>query len=467
MIDTMPNRTATSTPSPNLLYLTWGEVIVYDGLFNNQVLEQLKQIRGQNPTLPMHLLSGLPLGNRYVIKRPANFYRELDKIRAQLSAANIDFGYRWIPAIARWFHSQPYQLPLYTLGQERYLATLVRRRGINLIHCRSYHATRLALLAKKRHQLSCQVIFDTRGMFPEEAVLANYFDTASAAYRRWKAEEQWLLDEADAIVNVSATFTDYIATRTQNPKIYTIGTSTNLDLFQPNRKSRQTQRQALQISDTTKVLIYVGSLGTKHGWHNITNLLAVYQVFRQHFPQSKLLIITRSPQPPLQAALHQAGYTEAAYIIASANSPQETSNYLQAGDYAALTYYNVENPLEKQVGKTVIASKSGEYLGMGLPMIVNRTAGAAAQLVADEGIGAVYTGGDEATIGAVIEQIEANYADVSAHCIAVAKAHFSAAGNACKYLALYHTLLEGTPTDGQDKQGRDTHKDLRKEVGGY
>jgi len=436
---------ALSPATPNLLYLTWGEVIVYDGLFNNQVLEQLKQIRRQDKQLPMRLLTGIPLGNRYLVKGGWRFYREIAKIRQQLNAAQIDFGYRWLPAVARWFHSQPYQFPFYSVGQLGFLAGLVKRQGINLIHCRSYHATRIALLARGFYGLPVKVIFDTRGMFPEEAVLAGYFPAASPAYQRWKVIEQHLLDGADAIVNVSATFTEYIQTLTTNPQVQTISTSTNLELFRPNPVARASQRATLGFTPQDKVLLYVGSLGTKRGWHNLANLLAVYQVFQGEFPQSKLLIVTRSPHAPLQEALQQAGYQPADYRLVAAASPQETSDYAQAGDYAALSYYDVDSPLEQQVGRTVIASKSGEYLGIGLPMIVNQTAGAAAQLVAAEGVGCVYLGGQEGAIRASLRQLEANYAAVQAKAVAVAQAHFSAAGNAHKYLALYAQLL-ATPS---------------------
>lgn len=427
--------------SPNMLYLTWGEVIVFDGLFNNQVLEQLKQIRQLASTMPIHLLSGMPLGNRYWVKNRAAFYAELAKIRAQLAALQISFEHRWIPAIARWFHSQPYQLPFYTVGQMSYLAKLVEQRQINLVHCRSYHATRLALLTRLRHQLSYKVIFDARGMFPEEAVLAHYFMEESPAYRRWKAIEHMLLDQADAVVAVSATFADYLRGLTRNPQIHTIATSTNLELFRPNAELRRNQRQLLQFTAADKVLIYVGSLGTKHGWHNLANLIAVDRVFRSEFSPTKLLIVTRSPHAPLRAALQQAGYQPDDYRLVTANSPAETSAYIQAGDYAALSYYDVESRLEQQVGQTVIASKSGEYLGVGLPMIVNRTAGAAAQLVSQTGVGCVYQSGDEASIREPLRQIDAHYAEIQRKAIAVAHEHFSAAGNAAKYIALYQQLL--------------------------
>lgn len=427
--------------APNLLYLTWGEVIVNDGLFANQVLELLKQIRLQDATLPMRLLSGIPLVNRYLVKAYRYFYAELTRVRSQLAEVQIGFAYRLLPVLARWFHSQPYQLPFYSFGQLHYLAKLARTQGVNLVHCRSYHATRLALLARTRYHLPYKVIFDTRGMFPEEAVLANYFSATSPAYRRWKALEQNLLQAADAVVNVSATFTQYISTLTTNPHLYTISTSTNLDLFQPNQTVRQSQRQLLQFAPQAKVLLYVGSLGTKRRWHNIDNLIALYRIFQAEFSQSKLLIVTRSPHEPLAEALHQAGYQPDDYRLVAANSPQETSNYAQAADYAALSYYDVDSPLETQVGRTVIASKSGEYLGVGLPMLVNRTAGAAAQLVAAEGVGCVYTGGNEEAIREPLRQIEANYTAVQAKAVAVAHLHFDAASNARKYLALYQDLL--------------------------
>ncbi len=427
--------------SPNMLYLTWGEVIVFDGLFSNQVLEQLKQMRQLADALPMRLLSGIPLGNRYLLKQRAPFYAELAKIRAHLTAAQIGFVYRWIPAIARWFHSQPYQFPLYTVGQLGYLAQMTQSQRINILHCRSYHATRLALLARARYRLPYKVIFDARGMFPEEAVLANYFTEASPAYRRWKTVEQTLLDQADAVVTVSATFTEYLRSLTHNPQIHTIATSANLELFRPNAELRRSQRQLLQFTDADKVLLYVGSLGTKRGWHNLANLIAVDRVFRSEFSSTKLLIVTRSPHTPLREALHQAGYQPDDYRLVAANSPTETSEYIQAGDYAALTYYDVESPLERQVGQTVIASKSGEYLGVGLPMIVNRTAGAAAQLVSQEGVGCAYQGGDEASIREPLRWIDAHYTAVQQKAIAVAQEHFSASGNAARYLALYRELL--------------------------
>jgi hypothetical protein len=288
---------------------------VQDGIFDNQVVEQIKLLRQVDPTLSLALLSGMPLVNRPLLKTRQLFYRDLQRIESQLAAAQIAFDYRWIPAVARWFHSQPYHFPFYSLGQLHYLRQIIITREIKIVHCRGYHAARVALLAKERYHLCCAVLFDTRGIFPEEGVFAGHFTQDSPAYRSWKQLEKWLLDRADAVVNVSDTFTTHVRSLTANESIATIYTSANLDLFQ--RKAppsvigpaaqlgpdeRLTVRQRLGIDNETKVLVYSGSIGINQGWHRVNNLVALYQAFQQTFAQTKLLIITRSAHAALRSA---------------------------------------------------------------------------------------------------------------------------------------------------------------------
>lgn len=438
--------------SLHVLYLTWGEVVVHNGIFDNQVLEQLKLLQKVDPTLSLMLCSGMPLVNQPLLKRSQAFYQDLQRIKSQLHAVDIQFVFRWIPAVARWFHSQPHHFRFYTIGQLHYLSRLVAANDIDIIHCRGYHATRLALLAKECYQLTAAVIFDTRGLFPEEGVFAGHFAQESQAYARWKREEKWLLDRADAVVNVSDTFTTHVRTLTDNPRVETIYTSVNLDLFQrPTTVAEiadtagtipqeRNGRQQLGIDNETRVLVYLGSIGIDHGWHRLDNLIALYQAFRQAFPKTKLLIITRSAHAALRAVLEQIYADDKEYLLVAGNSPQETAGYLQAADYAALPYRAVNSPLEELIGYTMVASKTGEYFGLGLPLLVNRAVGAASQLVAKHKIGCVYTAGEEAALIEPLRQFDADHATASARAVRVAHDYFSAIGNAKRYLALYQQL---------------------------
>jgi hypothetical protein len=267
--------------------------------------------------------------------------------------------------------------------------------------------------------------------------------------------EKWLLDRADAVVNVSDTFTTHVRTLTANEPIATIYTSANLDLFQ--RKvpppvigpaaqlgpdEQLTVRQRLGIGDETKVLVYSGSIGINQGWHRVNNLVALYQAFQQTFAQAKLLIITRSPHAPLCSALDSIPAIQSQYLLVAGNSPQETAAYLQAADYAALPYREVGSPIEERIGYTMVASKTGEYFAVGLPLLVNRAVGAATKLVEDHGIGCAYTAGEEIAMIEPLRTLDANYGVISERAVDIAHTYFSAAGNAKKYLALYRQLYD-------------------------
>ncbi len=433
---------STKKAEKNVLYLTWGETIGRNGIFDNQVLELLKQLVKTDDTLRLTLLSGIPFINQRLLSDRKQFFTEMEAIERQLNDNRIDFAYRWIPAVARWFHSQPYQFPFYSVGQQQFLFTFLTSRNIQTIHCRGYHATRLALLTRKKYGENWQIIFDTRGLFPEEGVYAGHFSAQSNAYRVWKKVERHLLDEADAIVNVSTTFSTYIRTITSNASIHTIHTTTNLAIFSGKSAERESVRQSLKIPDGTKVLVYLGSIGADQGWHRIASLIALFQAFQQTFPEALLLIITRSAQEQLRAELDQNEATRNRYQIVAGRTPLETASYLAAGDCGALPYRPVNTKIEQQIGYTMIASKTGEYLAAGLPLLVNRAIGAASELAEERGLGCTYSIGNEQTISQQLRELLLNETAVRQRAIEAAEALFSTQGNAIRYLKLYEQLSQ-------------------------
>jgi len=428
----------------NVLYLTWGEVPIRDGIYENQVLGQLLEIKRADPAIDLALLAGIPLINRYTTIERGAYRAGINKIKEPLAAAEIAFSTRWIGAVAKWFHAKRHHFPFFYLGQRRFLQKFIQQKGFDVIHCRGYHSAHLALLTKEKYNLDFRVLFDTRGLFPEEGLLASYYARGSQDYAKWKEVEQKILDQSDAVVNVSETFTTHINSLTKNRAVHTIHTSTDIALFQPaQQETRQSIRAEYGISESEKVLIYVGSLGIDVSWHSLSNLIDIYQPFRQAFKQTKLCIVTRSPHAPIRVALEKAGLWDESILLA-ANSRQETSHFLQMADYGALSYYTIEDEIERLVGYTVIASKTGEYLAMGLPMIVTQAVGAAAKLVADHGVGCTYVAGDEASITEQLLAIDGNYAAIRQRCIELAHRYFSAARNAQSYIEIYRSL-KGQP----------------------
>lgn len=431
-------------PTPTILYLTWGEVPIQDGIYENQVIGQLIEIKRQEPETNISLLAGIPLVNRYTtIDREAHS-AGINQIKDQLAESQIPFSTRWIWAVAKWFHSKRYHFPFYHFGQLQFLRQRIKQNQIDIIHCRGYHAAYVALRTKERYGLAVNIIFDTRGLFPEEGLLANHYQRSSKDYAKWKAVEQYVLTQSSAVVNVSKTFTEQIRTRTENRSLHTIHTSTELSLFYPaSEQARQQIRSELQIAADEKVLIYVGSLSVDANWHRLSNLIDVYRTFRATFGPSKLFIVTRSDHAGIRAELENEelwGET----ILQAADSRQETGQLLRAADYGALAYYSVTDEIEQMVGHTVIASKTGEYLATGLPMLVNQSVGAAAQMVNEYQLGCTYKTGNEAAIETQLRAIDSDYEAVRQRCIATAQNYFSAATNAQRYTELYTALHQAT-----------------------
>jgi len=428
---------------PNILYLTWGEVPIKDGIYENQVLGQLLEIKRTEPRINFSLLAGIPIINRYTTIERAAYQAGIKKIEQQLGVEEIPFSTRWIGAMAKWFHAKRVHFPFFQLGQLRFLQRFIQQREIDVVHCRGYHAAYVALRTKDMYKLDFRMLFDTRGLFPEEGLLANYYARGSKDYANWKRVEQEILDQADAVVNVSQTFTEHIRSLTKNRVIHTVHTSTDLALFQPAQTAqRQSIRAEYGIAHHDRILIYVGSLGVDVSWHTLSNLVDAYRAFQQTYTHTKLFIVTRSPHAPIRTELEKTGLWDET-ILHAAHSRTETCKFLQAADYGALCYYTVVDEIEQLVGYTVIASKTGEYLATGLPMIVNRSVGAAAKMIDEHGIGCTYEVGNEWSIVEKLREIDGNYEVISQRCVEIAKQTFSAAKNAERYIGLYKSLHEG------------------------
>jgi len=158
-----------------ILYITWGEVIVRNGIFRNQVVEQLKLTKRSSETFEVHLLSGMPLVNMKLLRKPMDFLKDVEAFRKKLTGEGIRFSVRMIPAVSAWFYAKKWQFPFYQLFNMGFLKRYVVKYNIEIIHCRSYQATYFALLVRDKYRLSYKVIFDTRGLFPEEGLIKHAY----------------------------------------------------------------------------------------------------------------------------------------------------------------------------------------------------------------------------------------------------------------------------------------------------
>lgn len=421
----------------NILYLTWCENIVDYGIFESQVFRKLECLSKDSP-FRYFVLSGIPVGKKYVSAR-SSYRQKLRDIKERFASLGMLFDYRNIIKISPHFHAPWWALWSLHLPHLFFFKGYIEEHQIDIVHCRSYHSALLALLTRAVFRKKYKVLFDTRGLVAEEGVLIGAYSEGSLSYRFWRFIEKRLLDSSDAVVNVSDNFTEHVRRLSSNRNMHTICTGVDSAVFVPDGEKRSAAGRQLALADAVKVLVYAGSLGEK-GWHSPALLAEVYCAFRSCFPETRLLIISTSDPRVIAAGLQQQGLQEHEFLIVAGHSLADVSYYLQRGDYAVFSYRGINGRIEEAISRTVIAIKTGEYLACGLPLIVNRNAGAAADLVEKNGVGVVFTPGDAAAIVAGVASIEREYAAVARKCREVALEYFDYEKNSQKYREIYRAL---------------------------
>lgn len=444
-------RFETSHLKLSLLYSVWWEGITSGGYFSNQVLEQLKMIKKSDPEIQVYLLIGGPFFKawlrdalldmrlaRYFIRNPVKNRVDITQMKKDLAGAGIKLITRESILFPN-LHLRFLSLCLFPVWHLVFLKSLIRTYRIDVLHCRSYSATLVALLTKKIFGLKQKVLFDTRGLVPEEGVMLGVFTEKGLSYRAWKWVERWMLDSADAIVNVSDTFSEHISKITSNPNIFTIFTSVRTSAFRNDEKETESLHERL-TSDRGRVLVYLGSLH-KERWHSVENLAKIYKVFRDIFQPSKLLIVSETDHSYIEATLKEYGIRPEEFIIVKSENVQQTATFLRLAHFAALPFKRISTPQEALIGFTMMASKTGEYLAAGLPIICHDQVGGAKRVITEHGLGCVYSEAeDPEALKIKVREIDENYALVRGKCIQFSYS-FDTLANAHKYARVYDIML--------------------------
>jgi|GEM_PF-938659 glycosyltransferase involved in cell wall biosynthesis len=433
----------------NILYVTWWEGMILNGIYRNQVIGQLKAIKKAEPRANVCLLIGGPFLRlavrellieipllRRILKSNARNKTDTDLLEKDLKGSGIGLVTREtiiFPSI----YLNATLLLFFPAFHLHFFKRLSQRREINLVHCRSYSAALIALLTKTVFRLPYKVLFDTRGLVPEEGVLRDAFPVSSLSYRLWKRVEKWLLNGADAIVNVSETFSEHIAGITANKNIFTIYTSVDTSAFLGNTDGLADLEQELNLQDK-KVLVFMGSISEK-GWYTVTDIVSFYSIFREVFASAKLLIISPSFRSTVLRLMDECGMSPADYVLTETKTNTETARHLKLAHYALLPFRQTPDSVDALIGRTVITSKIGEYLASGLPVICDGKLGGARRIIAENGLGCIYDG-DRKDLARKIRNIEHNYDRIRNECRNFST-HFDVHENARKYSSVYRRML--------------------------
>lgn len=286
---------------------------------------------------------------------------------AKIKAICRDAGITWRPVTYR--KRPPIISPLDNLMRLKRLAVREHRRNpFHIIHCRSYIPGVVGAHLKGRY--GTRFLFDMRGFWPDERVDGRLWPQNKALYRQIyryvKKLETKLLRTADHIISLTEAgkreLLSWPAMERRAVPVTVIPCCTDFDAFKiPTTPERLRARAELGIQQTTKIVSYLGSVGT---WYMLDEMLDFFAEFSKRESDSKFLFITQDSPQTIEAAA-QARRIPAGNILVRAATRDQVPQLMAAADIGLFFIKPAYSKLASS------PTKLGEMLAMGLPVVTN------------------------------------------------------------------------------------------------
>jgi glycosyltransferase involved in cell wall biosynthesis len=317
---------------------------------------------------------------------------------------------------------------------------LALRRRPRIVHARSYLPAAVSDVIASVVP-GARLLFDCRGMLGDEYVDAGHWRTDGVNYRLLKAFERRLFRRTDGMVVLTEALRRWLGERSvlgARTEVAVIPCCVDTDRFHPDADARVRTRAALGVGDRL-VVVYSGSLGTWYLEPEMSRFVAELKRLR---PDTLFLALTRSDASSLQRAMRSAGVADADVRVMPV-APAEMPATLVAGD-VGLSF--IQSCFSK---KGSSPTKVAEYLGAGMPVVVNGDIGDQADLASERDACVVLPAFDDAALAAAARDVLAlaqrPYAERAPATFRVAVERFSLAHiGVPRYAALYAALAEQT-----------------------
>ena len=383
-----------------LMYLLAIEDVVRSPLIHAQTLPLLRHLARSSDWDPI-LASAYPLPNYW------RFRHQRQQLKTTLAADDITLDVLPIAFLTRHFHIPARLLPWYKTQARAAAHILARRHSPRLIHARAYPAALLGLYLKQRTR--APLIFDARSLYIQEGevvaeggkgVMFGPRDVAA-----WKQEEARLMAASDAITVVSQPMADILAHAYPQvaDKIHTIPIAARVPDWSALHDWRRRMRPRLGFGPDARVLVYLGS------WFEPDLVLPIVERLHRLRPDIQwelLLLVAHAPAGMEEGVAARLGGTIPVHHLSVPH--QEVQFHLAAADLAILPQAEgprLTHPAYRQRARSVLSIKFTEYLAAGLPVLAARNwAGAAADIVAEEDVGAVYDDLSDTALRAWVER---------------------------------------------------------------
>ena len=352
----------------NVVYLTIEDVS--SGLFFSQVLQ---------PIIQMAQIDCQRKFNLIIINRPWKYLehrKTLEVIRKSiLNHKNIILKY--IPLLP----------PLRNITRSKFLSQLVTT-FIGLLflifvdkkncvyHSRGYWPCAAGILINLN-----PMIFEPRSLWNHENIAMGTIIKGSAAELYWKNLEKNCVNLSRKIISINKQMANYFLTKYKfSLKSEIIPISFSKKNFSFNLIKRKKIRKKLFLNNK-KVFVFSGSFGMNN--IGIKSIIKTITILKKNLKNSHFLFLTPKFEAlSVQYLVQKIGLNDSEFTSIHP-SYDEISNYLSASDFG---YHSL--PLQPD-SFTRMGTKIVEYLAVGLPVIVNKNLGAAANIINDQNFGFV------------------------------------------------------------------------------
>lgn len=346
--------------------------ITYDGLTDplgqSQILPYLKGLSQYN--YQFTILS---------FEKKDRFQKEKAIIDRLTRESNID----WIPL--NFSTSPPLLSKFYDAVQmKRKAAALHRKKGFDMVHCRSYVSADAGLYLKRKFGI--KFFFDMRGFWADEKKDGSWNvknPLFGRIYKYYKAKEAAYLQHADYIISLTEAgkkeMSNWASFRKDVP-VSVIPCCADMQHFSlTNEEQKKKARENLRIENGELVLSYLGSVGT---WYMLKEMLLFFKTVKKKYPLAKFLFITHTARQMIDQQIQELGLDAEDFIITEA-ARKEVPNLIKASDI------NISfiKPVYSKISSS--PTKLGEVLSMGIPVIVNSGVGDVEQIVTNSNAGYV------------------------------------------------------------------------------
>jgi glycosyltransferase involved in cell wall biosynthesis len=244
--------------------------------------------------------------------------------------------------------------------------------GAGIVHARGHVEMEIAV----RSTRSLPILFDIRGLLPEEYVDARLWSARDPRYLWAKRAERGYYRRASGAVVLTKAIVPYVRARFaefgRQPPLEVIPTVVDLERFRFDPSARAAARQNLDAEDRV-VFVYSGSLGT---WYLANEMARFVRVYRDTLGKSVLLLWQLNTAPDVaRKASVDAGLAPGEVRITSARA-EDVPAQLSAGDVALAL---VMPTFSKRAS---CPTKYAESLAVGMPLVMTRQVGDSAEFEA-------------------------------------------------------------------------------------